>query len=415
MRFLSLLGPAAAEIALLIQLWPLLSIPVTRGANFDPVPTPGLDLRQLGRVALTGDFDAISLYTYKQQTENSFNTNGSQSLITQLPNGDFMTAASADAYIKSMCPFVMNSGQLAGVVVGGNFTSLEGVQAQGVAMFDPTKSKVSPLTGLVGQVSVLLCDQETNTVYVGGEFKGLTSTNAIAWVGTQGWTELPFSGFNGPVRSIVKEPNGNIVFGGSFSGIGNSTVPIGNKTDQQQIINISNAKITAGSSTSTAGFGNPGNILCKFNGQDGVNNTWLLQDNSPGFWRADMNFGYRPNKLRIWNTHQDGRGTKTFRYTAMPINGIMNFTYTDPATHQTAYCDARCPLSNDPSLPYQDFTFFNDVGMNGFRIDISDWYGSGGGLDGVELFQNGMSETSILQILRLTFNRDICIRRGRPR
>ena len=384
-----------AEIAFIAALWPGFMVRVTQGVNFDPIPAPGLDLRQLGRVALTGDFDAISLYTYKEQTENSFNTNGSQSLITQLPNGDFTTAASADAYVKSMCPFVMRGGTLAGVVVGGNFTSLGGIEAQGVAMFDPTKSKVSPLTGLSGQVSVLLCDEETNTVYVGGDFKGLNSSNAIAWVGTAGWTELPFAGFNGPVRSIVKGLNGNVIFGGSFSGIGNTTVAIGNQTDQQQIINISTANVTAGSSTSTTGYDHPSNIICKTNGQDGSGNTWLLQDNSPGFWRADMDFGYRPKKLRIWNTHQDGRGTKTFRYTAMPINGIMNFTYTDPATSQTAYCDARCPLSGDPSIPFQDFTFYNDVGMNGFRIDISEWYGSGGGLDGIELFQNGTSQIFI--------------------
>ena len=392
MRSLSSAAAAAAQLTFFVRLWPILVVSVTQGATFDPVPLPSLDLKQLGRVALTGDFDAISLYTYKEQTENSFSTNGSQSLITQLPNGDFMTAASADAYIKSMCPFVMHDGTLAGVVVGGNFTSLGGIEAQGVAMFDPTKSVVSPLTGLSGQVSVLLCDQQTNTVYVGGEFKGLNSTNAIAWVGTAGWTELPFAGFNGPVKSIVKDPNGNIIFGGSFSGIGNTTASTGNQTDQQQIINISTAKITAGSSTSATGFDNPSNIVCKTNGQDAIDSTWLLQDNSPGFWRADMNFGYQPKKLRIWNTHQDGRGTKTFRFTAMPINGIMNFTYIDPATGQTAYCDARCPLSGDKSVKFQDFTFFNSVGMNGFRIDISEWYGSGGGFDGIELFQNGRQD-----------------------
>ncbi len=48
----------------------------------------------------------------------------------------------------------------------------------------PTQAKVSPLTGLSGQVRVLLCNEDTNTVYVGGDFKGLNSSNAIAWVGT---------------------------------------------------------------------------------------------------------------------------------------------------------------------------------------------------------------------------------------
>lgn len=70
------------------------------------------------------------------------------------------------------------------MVVGENFTSLRGIEAQSVAMFDPTQAKVSSLTGLSGQVPVLLCDEDTETIYVGGDFKGLNSSKAIAWVGT---------------------------------------------------------------------------------------------------------------------------------------------------------------------------------------------------------------------------------------
>lgn len=363
----------------------------TQGANFTPVPSANLDLREMGKVALTGDFDAISLYTYQQQTENAFSTNGTQSLITQLPNGAFATAASADGYIKAMCPFVMHDGKFAGVIVGGNFTSLGGVEAQGVAMYDSSTGKVTPLPGLTGSVNALLCDKDTNTVYVGGEFKGANSTNAVAWVGMSGWANLPFQGFNGPVYSIIAGPNGNVIFGGSFSGLGNSTSTTPNQKDQQ-IINISSANITAVGTSNTAGFDNASNIVCKTNGQDGAGSTWLLEDDTPGSWTAAMNFGYEPSLLRIWNTHQDGRGTKTFRFTAIPLNGIMNFTYTDPDTGEEGkYCDARCPLSSNKDVPYQDFRFWNTVGMNAFRIDISEWYGQGGGLNGVELFQNGMS------------------------
>lgn len=101
-----------------------------------------------------------------------------------------------------------------------------------------------------------------------------------------------------------------------------------------------------------------------------------------------MGFGYEPTKLRVYNTVGDERGTKTFRLTARPLNGIMNLTYTDPVTGEDIYCDARCPLAHNSSLPYQDFRFVNVVGMNGFQIDISDWYGSGAGLAGLELFQD---------------------------
>ena len=393
MRIYSLYGPAAV-CALDFRLWLIVAslLSWTHANNFNPVTPPNLDLDQLGHVALTGDFDAISLYTYKEQNENGFSINGSQSLISQLPNGNYETSATADAYIKGMCSFVMKDGTLAGVIVGGNFTSLGGIEAQGVALFDPKTSKITPLPGLSGQVSAVYCDQDTNTVYVGGDFKGANSTNAIAWVGMSGWANLPFAGFNGPVNSIAKATNGNIIFGGSFTGLGNTTTSV--KRDQQ-VINLSSANVSAGSSSSQKGFDDPRNVVCKTQGLNEAGSTWLIKDNSPGFWRADMDFGFEPSLLRIWNTHQEGRGTRTFRYTAFPLKGIMNFTFTDPDTGKDALCDARCPLSSNSSVKYQDFHFVNTVGMDSFQIDVSDWYGEGGGLDGIALFQNGNENCSV--------------------
>ncbi|RDW84999.1 hypothetical protein BP6252_02589 [Coleophoma cylindrospora] len=357
----------------------------TRAITFNAVPSPNLDLSQLGRVAIAGDFDGISLYQFEGQSENGFSTDGSQAVLSRFPNGDFASLAKADAGIQAMCSFVMQDGTMAGVIIGGNFTSLEGIESQGIALFNPNTSSITPLPGLSGQVSALLCDQSTNTVYVGGSFRGANSTNAIAWVGTSGWTNLPFEGFNGPVTSISRISNGHIIFGGSFTGLGNATGPI---EPDQQIINISGANITAVSSTTTSGFSDPANIVCKTTGTDGANNTWLLADNTAGSWTAEFGFGFQPTKLRLYNTHLDGRGTQTWRYTALPINGIMNFTYIDPATGQNQSCTSECPLSSNSSVTFQDFHFVNVIGMNGFRIDISAWYGSGGGLDGIELFED---------------------------
>jgi hypothetical protein len=348
-----------------------------------------------------GDFNGISLYQFVGQNENGFSTNGSQSVLSRFPIGGFATLASADAGIQAMCSFVMKDGTMAGVVVGGNFTSLGGIESQGVAMFNPNTSVVTPLSGISGQVSALLCDQDTNTVYVGGSFKGANSTNALAWVGTAGWTNLPFAGLNGPVTSIAKASNGNIIFGGEFTGIGNSTTAITNP--DQQIVNIAGANITSVGSTTTTGFSDPTNIVCKTGGVDGAGNTWLLADDAAGSWKATFGFGFQPTKLRLWNTHQAGRGTKTWRYTAFPINGIMNFTYIDPATGQNASCSSECPLSSDSSVKFQDFHFVNMVGMNAFQIDISAWYGSGGGLDGIELFEDDIFAYAIN-----TFNEPTC-------
>lgn len=397
MRYSSLLG-LTAELAYIWQLWPILThiLPATRGVAFAPIPN--LDLTSMGRVALTGNFDSISLYTDEQQSENTVSTNGTQSLITQLPNGGFATAANADGYIKTMCSFVMQDGSFAGVIVGGNFTSLGGVQAQGIAMYGPGPGKITPLPGLTGQVNAILCDQASNTVYVGGAFKGANSTNAVAWVGMSGWANLPFEGFNGPVNSVTMGSNGKVIFGGSFTGLGNTTTVAPTKKDQQ-VINISSANLTTAGNSTAAGLGEPSNIVCKTGGQSGPGNTFLLADDTPGFWRADMNFGYEPSLLRVYNTHYQGRGTKTFRFTAIPLNGIMNFTYTDPDTGVTGHCDSRCPLSSNPSVTHQDFRFINTVGMSAFRIDISDWYGQGGGLDGVELFQDGESLLVVMAVI----------------
>ena len=382
MRFSELFGPTAARIAASIL---ATSLPAVQAVNFNSVPPPDIDLSALGRVALTGDFDSISLYTYEGQNQNGFSTNGSQALLQQLPNGVFTTLQSSDAMIMAMCPFVRSNGDLAGVVVGGNFTSLGGIRAAGAALWDPTKNQVVPLPGLQGSVNALYCDQGRDTVYVGGDFTGSNSTNAIAWVGMAGWTNLPFEGFNGPVDSIVKAPDGKIIFGGAFTGLGNKTTPA-NK--DQQLVNLQSANITSGPNSTQKGFSDPRNVVCSTSGLGGAGKTWLTADNGGGFWRADLNFGFEPTKLRIYNAHQDGSGTKTFRFKAFPINGIMNFTYTDPDSKQNATCDNSCPLSHNPEVEFQDFTFVNNVGMNSFQIDIRDIYGSSGGFNGIDLFQN---------------------------
>ncbi len=383
--------PTVSPISFALTISSLAAAPAA-AITFTPAPPANLDLSQLGRVALAGDFSGISLYEFEEQNERPYNTNGSESLLARTPNGVFAPVVSTDATIRTMCTFTMSDGTVEGVVIGGNFTSLEGMQSTAIAMFNPDTSAVTPLSNVSGQVNALLCDQETNTVYVGGNFVGPNSTNAIAWVGTSGWESLPFAGFNGPVTSITKASNGNIIFGGSFTGLGNASAP---STPDGQVINLSTASITAGSSSTQPGFSDPKNIICKSQGAEGAGNTWLLQDGTPGFWRADFNFGFQPTKLRLRNTNQDGRGTRTWRFTAFQINGIMNFTYIDPATGRNASCTSECPLSNDPNVKFQDFHFVNVIGMDGFRIDISAFYGNGGGLNGIELFGNDIFSYAI--------------------
>ncbi|KAJ5381128.1 uncharacterized protein N7496_003556 [Penicillium cataractarum] len=376
MRVSSLYGPAAAGISTLFAL-----LPTAHALTFNAVSTPEIDLSSLGRVTITGDFDGVSLYEYEGQSEIT-QRQGSY-ILTPLPNGILTNLSSADAQIRDMCAFTKKDGTFAGIFVGGNFTKLGGVKSPGAALFNPNSSDITALPGLTGSVSTVLCDQDTNRVYVGGDFTHKNTSNAIAWSPSDGWTELEFDGLNGPVNSIIKGDNGHIIFGGSFDGLGNTTSSSNNK----QILNLQNATITSDAESSLTGYIDPRNVICSTSGVAGAGKTWLLHDYAPGYWRAYFGFTFNPTKVRLYNTHLDGRGTKSFLFRALPDDGIMNMTYTDDSGN-TVHCDSSCPLSDSTSEKYRDFTLVNPVGMKGFQIEVLDWYGQGAGLNGIEVFQD---------------------------
>ena len=370
----------------LSQIWSavLCLATVASAFEFKSITPPHLNLDGLGNVALAGDFDAISIYSFEGE-KMGLKRNGSDSVLLQLPQGQFVPLTTADANIEAMCTFQMKDGTVLGVVIGGNFTSLGGVEANGVALFNATDGTVTPMSGLTGKVNALLCDKDSELVYVGGEFTGENSSNALTWSSKNNWQNLPFEGFNKPVKSIIKSANGTIIFGGLFDGLGNITTPA---SSYRQTLNLQSANITTEQTTGTEGFNDPKSIICS-SGKDGPGSTWLLGDGQVGSWTANFLFGFRPTKLRLRNTHYEGRGTAEFRFTAFPIGGIMNFTYLDPADKTEKFCEARCPLSDDPTVEFQDFEFVNVIGMNSFRIDISRFYGAGAGLVGIEIFQDG--------------------------
>ncbi|KAL3469973.1 cortical protein marker for cell polarity-domain-containing protein [Aspergillus californicus] len=383
MRFPSLFGPATAGSSTVFQVWLLSRFSLVSALSFTPVSQPELDLSRLGQVAFTGDFDAVTFYSYAEQSNTPTADDDSQSILAPLPNGILTSLTTSDADIRAMCSFNRN-GSNSEIFAAGNFTSLGGVRAQGIAMYDPDSNDVTALSGLTGSVSALLCDRETNTVYVGGAFKYGNTSNAAAWVRGEGWKDLSFRGFNGPVSSIVKNDDGHIIFGGSFDGIGVST----SSKKNEQVINLSNATISSDTTSTRSGFTDPQSILCPTGGDGGEGETWLLADYALGYWRADMRFNFSPTKLRLYNTHYEGRGTKSFLFRRLPDNGIMNLTYTDPDTGDDVSCDQYCSLSDDSEEEYREFTFVNSVGMTGFMLEVRDYYGTGAGLNGIELYTN---------------------------
>ncbi|KAL8827182.1 MAG: hypothetical protein Q9170_007111 [Blastenia crenularia] len=188
-----------------------------------PLEVPQLILGSLGRIAFTGSFEALSLHQYAEQIDSLATNNGSFGIFQQLPNGDFMSLGTADGYINQVGNFAMKDGSIAGIVLIGNFTSISGIECEGVAILDSESGEVTPLPGLLGTVNTLLLDGDH--FYVGGDFKAANSTNALMWEVDGGWANLPWDGFNGPVNSIEELSDGSLAFGGSFDSLVNQTYP----------------------------------------------------------------------------------------------------------------------------------------------------------------------------------------------
>jgi hypothetical protein len=148
------------------------------------------------------------------------------------------------------------------------------------------------------------------------------------------------------------------------------------------LIPLDSASVIAAPSSPDASFSNPTSVL--------HNKTWLLAANEPGYWTASLGFTFTPSRLRLWNAAtDDGSGSKSFSFTPLSTSSLSNLSYVDPSTQATSFCSSRCPLAMSASTSttsFQDYFFVDLVSMNAFRIDIADWYGSEGGLQGIELY-----------------------------
>ena len=160
------------------------------------------------------------------------------------------------------------------------------------------------------------------------------------------------------------------------------------------LINLNSAKIIAGGTTDLTGFDDPRNIINRTDGIDGAGKTWLLADNTAGYWEAKLTRVGTPSLLRLSNTKQDGRGTKAFAisWSGATTNnnppGLANLTYTDPQTGKAAFCTDQCPLAASSNKSYQDFLFVNIIKLDNIRLNVTQWYGAGGGLDGLLLAES---------------------------
>ncbi|KAK9458267.1 cortical protein marker for cell polarity-domain-containing protein [Dipodascopsis uninucleata] len=346
------------------------------------ITLPDVDFQTAGKIALGGNFQGLSLVEYRGQQSDSNGhidcSDSTDALVFELPSNYFIQADTTNGIINGLCS-VDDA-----IYFGGSFTTIGSLNTGAAAGFNTTTDEVFELgDGLPTTINTVYCDTENKLVYFGGTFNGSV---AIWNVTHQIWNSVPFGGFESGVVNSIVSLNNNIIFGGKFDVLGNSSSS--RSVDDivtLQSINLETASISTIAS-SNGSYSDPRSVICSAS-EDAEKSTWLLEDGQIGLWTANFSYEFFPTKLRLRNSGVEGYSTKLFRLVAYPNNGILNFTYTDWNTGETASCDAFCPLPNITEKSYQDYEFVNVIGVTGFSIYVLEHYGNGGGLSEVAIYQ----------------------------
>jgi len=135
------------------------------------------------------------------------------------------------------------------VVFGGSFTAAGEASAAGVAVYDPLTEQVTPLgDGFDGDVRALLVDGDGDLV-AAGEFTasgGVATPRIARWNGSA-WESVG-SGFDdGVVRALDIDANGDLLAGGSF--------------DTSNSVQVGHVARWDGASWGSLGFGDDGEVV----------------------------------------------------------------------------------------------------------------------------------------------------------
>lgn len=139
-----------------------------------------------------------------------------------------------------------------------------------------------------------------------------------------------------------------------------------------------------------------------------------MRDNIPGYWRAQFPMYITPTLFRLWNVdttagpEATNRGTRTFSIMAQPQNELLNLSYVDVATNSIQYCTV-CPLqqrtsatatatNNNENNGFQDFMVVTPVLLHAVQVDVVSWYGLGGGLGGIEVYQSEIFARAVSEL-----------------
>ncbi|KAK4521177.1 uncharacterized protein ATC70_013122 [Mucor velutinosus] len=339
-----------------------------------------LDIDGIGQLGFAGNYAGISNAKSTLQFEALLLPTPDTHHLIQQKDGLFENMAAFNGKITSYCALEND------IYFGGYFETVNETPFNHIVRYNTQSNQFQALgQGINGSVYSLYCDDVDQIVYVGGNF----TAHAIQWdIKTSQWTPVPWKGFNGPVYIITKNKQYNsLLFGGRFDATGDEQ--FFNSNTSQLIPLSSPTSISSGNGARFGTFNDPSSIVCpsKPSPESTTGNPWYLQDGVPGYWDANFINPVQPTVFRLANTHTD-RGTVSFNILALGLNEYYNLSYVDPITQQTVQCSTDCILSNDT---YQDFTVLDSMTSSGVRININSWYGQGGGLGFVQIFQSDIS------------------------
>ncbi|KAI8329444.1 cortical protein marker for cell polarity-domain-containing protein [Chlamydoabsidia padenii] len=368
------------------------------GSQIPDSVTSMIDLTLLEQMGLVGWYDGLSVITETHQL-TIIPPHTSSGLLYK--NSTFFTMLANTSVNGTITTSCRRGNDL---FIAGQFQSLNQQQkVWNIAKLtftdnnvnnDDTMVTVTTLgNGLDGPVYTMYCD--IDRIYVGGDFLAPIQSSpgygdslssfggkmAMWMISNGSWAALPWKGVNGPIYSIDKFKN-QVYFAGQFDSTTDGQM---NHAPASQPIDLNSPTTTLETHNSDPNYNDAHGLICS----PGDEHPWLLEDNTPGYWQAAFIYSVTPSLFRLNNTHYEGRGTKEFGIRSLSNNHFFNMTYLDPITGNRLFCTNNCTLSDDPSIQFQEFLVINNPSITfGIRIEITSWYGLGGGLSSVEIYQS---------------------------
>ena len=286
---------------------------------------PQVDFERMGTVGLAGAFAGLDIFS---SSSVSFDPTTS-TLLSRGKDGSLTRIASTNSGGSILAGCSLGTTYY----VAGSFSSINGVSASNIAVYNPSSSSLSQVgsNGPDGTVHTLYCDASHNKIWVGGEFSSPGGSIAVFDVKAGSWSSPPFRGVTGAqslVKSIGPSPSGSsLFFTGSFvasfgngtalNGTNNPNVPYspGASPFSSSLVPIplENVQIDGSPSSSQAGFSDIKNTLCPL-GVDGPGNSWFAADGSIPFITVRTFSFISAHGVRLGNTFQPNHGTTSFTY-----------------------------------------------------------------------------------------------------